>query len=1201
MASRIQGITVEIGGDTTKLSKALESVNKSIKGTQSGLKDVNKLLKLDPSNTELVVQKQKMLKDAIEATKEKLATLKTAAQQANEQLANGEITQQQYDALQREIVETEQNLRSLQDQAATTNATLARIDEAGEKLQNIGSSVENVGKKFLPVTAAVTGLGTAAVKTAADFDSEMSKVSAISGATGDDFDQLRAKAREMGAKTKFSASEAASAMEYMAMAGWKTGDMLNGIEGVMNLAAASGEDLATTSDIVTDALTAFGLSAADSGHFADILAAASSNANTNVSMMGETFKYCAPIAGALGFSAEDTAEAIGLIQTTALIPVDTACQKVYYTGQVFNWIGVAGYDANGTFVASILDSRDTEQPQEYKEKELEIPEGVFQIRASSYAKDLSLKVCGESAKLWNQVQRERQNQKKMAVEIEALRSADDALAKETMTSLNLPFLYDGVSNIWEGSSPVLQTYYVPLTVLRSVFIQEIQFTLRTIGETTLTAMLESEEGEVFRQSVELVKGDNRITLILHRFIDEGAYKLRVRSTDKVLYYPVRPNTGKEIRNDFFSNEPSGNVEYDYKNRLIVFMGKILIGTGKVDTTLSYSGMAADAAVVGQAFKDEREYTDTLASGKLDAVHSRNLLDPSRYRPGWFAYVHSSVIQYHADNLRYGSTDYIPVSEKGLVTKGSGTNGVTSQVVFDKAKKALRYVDANDQYTYQEGDAYVMFFYMASSGQKLCVVEGTEYVYEAYTDYKPLDDLKQEVNSLQTEADNQKKQLTNLTARLDQMVAVPEKKDLRLAPAAPVYTVCNNLSTARNYHVSVWVDHLIAETGWKDRAAGFGTEMEERFDLYSPFTNTAVNSGEDVLEQTVEKSFVSDVYKTQKLKFKHRSTLASMGKNQFPKILVIGDSVTDGYLAGVGKTDADLPIHYWSWVRYLFDLDRKDAKAAETEYRCLMVGMPGTVNGKHYGSSSSFKLDGKTVVNYAMGKGGWSAEDLNLATFESASNINPFYDEKTKGFSLKACLDKYRTLADNGMTRLIPGETAGTEVKDANAYDLCTPTHVVINLNHNSSLAEYKANIPDIVKTIKREYPEIIVILMSIDETGTYFPAKYPEYRASEITLGGLHSKNVSIYQYFCDELQDEANGVYVCSGHLIQPAVESYPTLDYVSADSVGRQSGRVLHMAYGRGQYGGPNWHPNNYAHCAWGYQLYALVKYTLALQDMK
>jgi len=156
-------------------------------------------------------------------------------------------------------------------------------------------------------------LGTVAVKTAADFDTAMSQVGAVSGATGKDLDALRDKAREMGSKTKFSASEAAEAMNYMAMAGWKTSDMLSGIEGIMNLAAASGEDLASTSDIVTDALIAFGLTAADSGHFADILAAASSNANTNVSMMGETFKYCAPIAGALGFSAEDTAEAIGLM------------------------------------------------------------------------------------------------------------------------------------------------------------------------------------------------------------------------------------------------------------------------------------------------------------------------------------------------------------------------------------------------------------------------------------------------------------------------------------------------------------------------------------------------------------------------------------------------------------------------------------------------------------------------------------------------------------------------------------------------------------------------------------------------------------------------------------------------------------------------------------------------------------------------
>ena len=318
MANRIKGITVEIGGDTTKLQTALQGVNKEIKNTQAQLKDVEKLLKLDPGNTELLAQKHKLLGQAVEETKNKLQTLKTAQEQANEALKNGTISQEQYDALQREIVETEQELKRLEEQANQSATALQKISATGEKLQTVGSNIESAGKKLLPVTGAVTALGTAAVKTAADFDSAMSQVAAVSGATGSDLDALREKAREMGSKTKFSASEAAEAMNYMAMAGWKTGDMLDGIEGIMNLAAASGEDLATTSDIVTDALTALGLSAADSGHFADILAAASSNANTNVSMMGETFKYCAPVAGALGFSAEDTAEAIGLMANAGI-------------------------------------------------------------------------------------------------------------------------------------------------------------------------------------------------------------------------------------------------------------------------------------------------------------------------------------------------------------------------------------------------------------------------------------------------------------------------------------------------------------------------------------------------------------------------------------------------------------------------------------------------------------------------------------------------------------------------------------------------------------------------------------------------------------------------------------------------------------------------------------------------------------------
>ncbi len=200
------------------------------------------------------------------------------------------------------------------------------IDAGGfqKGIDGIGSiaakGMQATGAILMGAASAIGAMGAAAVKVGADFEGAMSKVEAISGATGSDLEALTNKAKEMGASTKFSATESANAFEYMAMAGWKTGDMLNGIEGIMNLAAASGEDLATTSDIVTDALTAFGMTAGDATHFADVLATASSNANTNVGMMGETFKYVAPVAGALGYTAEDTAVAIGLMANAGIIP-----------------------------------------------------------------------------------------------------------------------------------------------------------------------------------------------------------------------------------------------------------------------------------------------------------------------------------------------------------------------------------------------------------------------------------------------------------------------------------------------------------------------------------------------------------------------------------------------------------------------------------------------------------------------------------------------------------------------------------------------------------------------------------------------------------------------------------------------------------------------------------------------------------------
>lgn len=176
-----------------------------------------------------------------------------------------------------------------------------------------------IGSKAVSVVGnGLKSLTTGAISAGTNFESAMSSVASISGATGNDLKELTSKAKQMGATTQFSATEAANAMEYMAMAGWKTKDMVSGIGGIMNLAAASGADLARTSDIVTDALTAFGKSASDSGTFADVMAAASSNANTNVEMMGETFKYVGAAAGAMGYSIQDIALATGLMANSGI-------------------------------------------------------------------------------------------------------------------------------------------------------------------------------------------------------------------------------------------------------------------------------------------------------------------------------------------------------------------------------------------------------------------------------------------------------------------------------------------------------------------------------------------------------------------------------------------------------------------------------------------------------------------------------------------------------------------------------------------------------------------------------------------------------------------------------------------------------------------------------------------------------------------
>lgn len=322
MATRIRGITIEINAETKNFTDALKKINSNLSSTQKELKDVNKLLKLDPGNTDLLRQKQKLLKDAIGETKDKLKEEKALLEQLKS--ADDGTTSKQQQALERDIAATEAELKSLTKEYREFGSVASQqLKAVGRKMEEVGGKIKDTGteltqKVTVPIVA---GLG-AAVKVATDYEAEMDKVQAISGATAEEMKLLGNAAREYGKTTKFTATEVGQAEEYMAMAGWKPQQMIEGLSGVLNLAIASGGELGETSDIVTDALTALKMEAKDTTKFVDILAAASSNSNTNVSMMGESFKYAAPLMGTLfeesGTQAEDTAIALGLMANAGI-------------------------------------------------------------------------------------------------------------------------------------------------------------------------------------------------------------------------------------------------------------------------------------------------------------------------------------------------------------------------------------------------------------------------------------------------------------------------------------------------------------------------------------------------------------------------------------------------------------------------------------------------------------------------------------------------------------------------------------------------------------------------------------------------------------------------------------------------------------------------------------------------------------------
>lgn len=331
MPERIKGLQIDLSMKDMGVQRSISEIKRSFKGLNADLKLSNNNFKYSEKSLNSYKLRTRELSQAVKESKANVAALKAKYQEAARESG---VNSKKAAQLRQEYSRQADNLNYLQNELdqtrdkyremiAVSKSSVGRLgqtfSEIGPKIRSIGDSMKSVGRNMsLHVTAPIAAGFGAAMKKSIDFDDTMRKVKATSGATGDEFNQLRTKALQMGRDTKFTASESAEAMNYMALAGWDTKDMIKGVGGVMDLAAASGEDLASVSDIVTDNLTAFGMKAKDSTHFADVLAQTSSKANTDVRGLGEAFKYAAPVAGALGYTVEDTSVAIGLMSNAGI-------------------------------------------------------------------------------------------------------------------------------------------------------------------------------------------------------------------------------------------------------------------------------------------------------------------------------------------------------------------------------------------------------------------------------------------------------------------------------------------------------------------------------------------------------------------------------------------------------------------------------------------------------------------------------------------------------------------------------------------------------------------------------------------------------------------------------------------------------------------------------------------------------------------
>lgn len=342
-ADRIKGITIEIGGNTTKLQKALEGTNKQLKTTQSQLKDVDKLLKLDPKNTELLAQKQRLLAEAVSGTEEKLQTLKEAQKQMNKLESFTPEQQREYDALQREIISTESDLKNLEKQTKANDKAMSAFTRAGDAFKSFGSKAEKAGKKLLPVTGAITGLGVAAGAAWTEVDAAQDKIKVMTGAAGEDFQGLIDIMNEVATTIPTSFDTAATAVGEINTRFGLTGAELEELsEKFIKFAELNGQDVKTAIDDVQEALAAYGEPVENAADVLDQLTLASQKSGVSAGSLLATVLANRTAFGEMGLSIEDAISFLAMMETSGassdevLTGLKKAMQNAAKEGQPLN-------------------------------------------------------------------------------------------------------------------------------------------------------------------------------------------------------------------------------------------------------------------------------------------------------------------------------------------------------------------------------------------------------------------------------------------------------------------------------------------------------------------------------------------------------------------------------------------------------------------------------------------------------------------------------------------------------------------------------------------------------------------------------------------------------------------------------------------------------------------------------------------------